>query len=217
MSDSNSHKPFAGNTLIYSNRPPSAGSSGGAQMVIEATNPTWWVGPESVDNRLWNVMDEQERQTITVAQGPNNPQTNDYQVLTFPAPKALEDAQYKTISNEVLWPIAHSMKPNAKESLEQIEDAYFNGYLPYNELANNALRTFTEEKGLTANDRVWVHDYQCDNVPGMIYSRHIPWPSLEFLEETTFKSETGKDVPVIETSFFRDLIELGGNRALSTF
>lgn len=215
--DSQAPKPFSGRTLIYSNRPPSAGSSGGAQMVIEATNPTWWVGPESVDNRLWNVMEEQERQTITLAKGPNNVDTADYHVLTFPTPKALEDAQYKTISNEVLWPLAHSMKPNAKESLEQIEDAYFNGYLPYNELANNALRTFTEEKSLTANDRVWVHDYQCDNVPGMIYSRHIPWPSLEFLEETSFKSETGKDVPILETAFFRDLIELGGNRALSTF
>lgn len=210
-------KPFSGRTLIYSNRPPSAGASGGAQAVIEATNPTWWVGPESIDDRLWNVMEEQEREHITRAGSPNSEATADYEVLTFPTPKTLEDAQYRIISNEILWPLAHSMAPNTQETIEDIEAAYFNGYLAHNEIANVALRTLADDKQLSAQDRVWVHDYQCDNVPGMIYSRHIPWPSLEFQESVSFKDKTGKDVPLLETAFYRDLIELGSSRALMTF
>lgn len=211
------NKEFTGRTLIYSNRPPTAGSSGGAQQVIEATNPTWWIGPESTDNRMWNMMDHREREEITKAQSPNREEAPDYDVLTFPAPKSLEEAQYKTISNEILWPVAHSMKPTTSASVEKIEEAYFAGYLPHNDLANHAVRQLSEKNNITADDRIWVHDYQCDNVPGMIYSRHIPWPSLEFLESVSFKSEKGQDVPLLETNFYRDLIELGSARALSTF
>lgn len=211
------HPSFPGRTLIYSNRPPTAGASGGAQAVIEASNPTWWVGPEAVEDKFWNVMDENERTERKLHGDPDAAEKPDYDVQTFPTPKSLEEHQYKTISNEVLWPLAHSMMPNTDKSLEEIEAAYFDGYLSHNELANIALHDMADEYALTSDDRIWVHDYQCDNVPGMVYSRHIPWPSVDFLEGVTFRSESGKDVPITQTAFFRDFMELAGSRALSTF
>lgn len=214
MSDSSS---FKGRTLIYSNRPPTAGASGGAQAVIEASSPTWWVGPEAVADKIWNVMDEQERTERTLHGNPEAEEKPEYDVQTFPTPKSLEEQQYKTISNEILWPLAHSMPPNTDKTLEEIEAAYFDGYLPHNELANVALHDMAQEYALTSDDRIWVHDYQCDNVPGMVYSRHIPWPSVDFLESVSFKSENGQDVPLTATAFFRDFMELASGRALSTF
>lgn len=214
MSDSPS---FKGRTLIYSNRPPTAGASGGAQAVIEASSPTWWVGPEAVADKLWNVMDADERTERTLHGNPDAEEKPEYDVQTFPTPKSLEEHQYKTISNEILWPLAHSMPPNTDKTLEEIEAAYFDGYLTHNELANVALHDMAKKYNLTSDDRIWVHDYQCDNVPGMVYSRHIPWPSVDFLESVTFKSENGQDVPLPATAFFRDFMELASVRALSTF
>lgn len=207
---------FNGRTLIYSNRPPVAGASGGAQAVIEAASPTWWIGPAAVTDKFWNVMDVEERTTHTL-HGNDREEKAGYDVHTFPVPKSLEERQYKTISNEILWPLAHSMQPTTDKTAEEIEAAYYEGYVPHNELANVALRRMTEKFRLTGDDRIWVHDYQCDNVPGMLYSRHIPWPSVDFLETVSFPSRQGGNVPLLHTHFFRDFMELSNNRALSTF
>ncbi|MCH2545985.1 MAG: trehalose-6-phosphate synthase [Alphaproteobacteria bacterium] len=210
---------FGGRTLIYSNRPPTAGSSGGAQEVIEASNPTWWVGPEAVDDRLWHVMEEHEREAHTLHGDPDANEKPSYDVITFPTPKTLEQAQYKTISNEILWPVAHSIAPNSSKTIEEIENAYFNGYLPHNDLANIAIHHMIDEHQLTSDDRVWVHDYQCSNVPGMIYSNHIPWPSVDFLETVSFphKEPEEENVNLLDSTFYRDYIELASSRALATF
>lgn len=211
------HDTFGGRTLIYSNRPPTAGSSGGAQAVIEASNPTWWVGPEAVDDKFWNVMEEHEREVHRLHGNPDAEEKAGYDVLTFATPKSLEEAQYKTISNEILWPVAHSMQPNTDKTIEEIEDAYFHGYLPHNELGNLAIRNMVDEHGLDATDRIWVHDYQCTNVPGMVYSSHIPWPGVEFLETVSFPSRSGQEVKLLDSNFFHDYIELMSSHALSTF
>lgn len=210
-------KAFAGRTLIYSNRPPTAGSSGGAQQVIEASNPTWWVGPEAIDDKFWNVMDPAERELHELHADADSNAKPSYDVLTFATPKSLEEAQYKTISNEILWPLAHSMKPNTDKTIEEIEDAYFDGYLTHNEIANVAIHNMVKEHQLTSADRIWVHDYQCTNVPGAIYSSHIPWPSVDFLESVTLPSKTGTEVQLIDSNFYHDYIELMSGRALTTF
>jgi trehalose-6-phosphate synthase len=213
MSDS---QEFSGRTLIYSNRPPTAGASGGAQAVIEASNPTWWVGPETVRDKFWNVMDEEERQVHTL-HGTEREEKASYDILTFATPQTLETAQYKTISNEILWPVAHSMQPNTDKTIEEIEQAYFDGYILHNELANVAIRKLVDEQQLTSDDRIWVHDYQCNNVPGAIFSNHIPWPSIDFLESVTFPDKKGEKVCLLDTNFYRDHIELMSGRALTTF
>lgn len=208
---------FNGRTLIYSNRPPTAGASGGAQAVIEASNPTWWVGPEAVRDKLWNAMDAEEREVHSLHGDADADEKGAYDVLTFATPKSLEEAQYKTISNEILWPLAHSMQPNTDKTMEQIEEAYFDGYLTHNELANVAIHNMVEEQGLTSDDRIWVHDYQCSNVPGAVYSSHIPWPSVDFLESVTLPSENGQDAALIDSPFYRDYIELMSGRAMASF
>lgn len=208
---------FSGRTIIHSNRPPTSGAAGGAQEVIEASSPTWWVGPQSVSNTVWDAMSQGERSARTLHGDPDADEKPNYDLQTFVVPDLLTDKQYKTISNEILWPLAHSMLPNTDKNLEEIEAAYFGGYLEHNELANNALRGMVEEYELTGDDRIWVHDYQCDNVPGTLYSRHIPWPSVEFLEGVELKTEKGDDVSLLDTHFFRDLVELSSSRVLSTF
>lgn len=185
--------------------------------MIEASNPTWWVGPEAVDDKFWNVMDSGEREAHQLHGDADSLAKPGYDVLTFSTPKSLEEAQYKTISNEILWPLAHSMKPNTDKTIEEIEEAYFNGYLPHNEIANVAVHNMVKEHQLTSADRVWVHDYQCTNVPGAIYSSHIPWPSVDFLESVTLPSKSGAEVKLIDSNFYHDYIELMSGRALSTF
>lgn len=208
MADSND----SSRILIYSNNPPIDKPSGGAQEVIKAAKPTWWVGPEVVADAKWQTMDQHQREARTTRQKP------DYVVETFTAPEHLKQRQYTTIANEILWPLAHSMPPNTDKTVEELEAAYFEGYLSFNELANVALHDMAEKHELTADDKIWVHDYQCSNVPGMIYSRHIPWPSLNFLESVSFPSEQGAEpVKLLDTHFYRDFLELTGARALVTF
>lgn len=203
---------MSGRTLIYSNRPPISGASGGAQAVIEAANPTWWIGPKPVSNQEWDAIPHGTRDTRH-----SHMTDTMYGVESFSTPKTLEDAQYITIANEILWPLAHSMQPTCSETIEEIEAAYHHGYLSHNELANVALAKAVEDFHLTNEDRIWVHDYQCANVPGMIFSNHIPWPSVDFLEAVTFKNAAGVDVPLFETSFYRDFIEVMNDHALLTF
>lgn len=209
---------FRGTSVIYSNRPPTAGASGGAQEVIAASNPTWWVGPQSVSKAIWKDMSPALRGARTLYGDQYADEKSGYDVQTFPVPEKYADPQYLLISNAVLWPLAHEKQPTINLPLEKIEEAYWGGYVPHNELANNALHSMVDEYGLTNHDRVWVHDYQCDNVPGTLYTRHIPWPSVEFLETVTFKTEDRKEaVSIFDTEFFRDMLELSSSRILSTF
>lgn len=214
---------FAGRTLVFNNRPPTAGASGGAQEVIEAVSLTWWIGPkgpEPVADDTWDAMSRLSKTLLTLETDSSREEKANYDVLTFPAPEVLQNRQYKTIANEILWPIAHSMQPTlaADVHYEDIEDAYWNGYIQFNELGANAIQGMIREHMLTAQDRIWVHDYQCDNVPGAIYTRHIPFPALEFLESVSFPKRDGSgNVPLLHTNFFRDIMELSVNRALMTF
>lgn len=213
-------KSFAGYTLVFSNRPPTAGASGGAQEVIEAVSTTWWIGPEkAVSDEFWDGMDLPSKAQLTLKTDSGSDPKANYDVLTFNAPNVLENRQYQTIANEILWPIAHSMQPTLADDVryEDIEDAYWNGYTRYNELGANAIREMVREHRLTAKDRIWVHDYQCENVPGAIYTRHIPFPALEFLESVSFPKRDGGNIPLLHTHFFRDIMELSANRALMTF
>lgn len=210
---------FAGRTLVFSNRPPTAGASGGAQEVIEAVSPTWWIGPEAISNLDWDKKSQLDRSTLSLKTDNSTEEKANYDVLTFSAPKTLEKRQYETIANEILWPAAHSIKPTLAGDVcyEDIENAYWNGYVRFNELGGNAIGQMVQEHNLTAKDRIWVHDYQCDNVPGAIYTRHCPFAELDFLESITFKKRDGSDIPLLEMPFFRDLMELSANRALMTF
>lgn len=209
---------FKGKGAVYSNRPPTAGASGGAQEVIAASKPTWWVGPETISTKIWNVLTPEERGARKLHGDPDAAEKPDYDVQTFFVPEVYADEQYKTISNEVLWPIAHSMLPNTDKTLEEIEEAYWGGYTRHNEIANNALRGMVEEYDLVNTDRIWVHDYQCENVPGTLYTRHIPFPTVDFLEkEALLTTESGDKVSILDTEFFRDIMELSSTRILSTF
>lgn len=210
---------FRGKGAIYSNRPPTAGASGGAQEVIAASKPTWWVGPESVSTKVWNALTFKERSARKVHGDPNAEEKSNYDVQTFLVPEVFADEQYKTIANEILWPVAHSMSPNTDKTLEEIEAAYWGGYVRHNEIANNALRGMVDEYNLTNTDRIWVHDYQCENVPGTLYTRHIPFPTVDFLEseDAQFATASGEKVSILDTEFFRDIMELSSTRILSTF
>lgn len=206
--------------MVYSNRPPFE-QSGGALQVINATGPDVWVGPNDVaDDAFLNAQDALATTTHTHNK---NGVPFPYSIVTGNTPDTLQHDQYNTISNSLLWAIYHSKKPNTGEmTIKEIENAYFNGYLAYNQLGQHALektaqeRRFDESKG----DYVWVHDYQCDNVPGQIYSRHIPFPTLSFLAsgEASFPTGNGNErVNILETAFFRDLMENATTRTLSTF
>ena len=99
------------------------------------------------------------------------------------------DYYYEGFSNETLWPLFH----------------YFPSYTTYDPIQWDYYRKVNEKfaeailKFATANDIIWIHDYQLCLVPQFIRSRnpelsigyfnHIPFPSYEVFRALPWRAE----------------------------
>lgn len=161
------------------------------------------------------------------------PSLNGVAVQTFKVPEHYYQQQYEVYANGILWPVMHSrdltfnfepasglvrralQKALGKQEADKVngyrfpfpsqvaEDAYRNGYKPLNELGNAAIKKLKQNGTIRYNDLFWVHDYQCVNVEGEFFSRHTPFPSIEYLEKVEFSD--GKKL--LDTGSFQDYMQ----------
>ncbi len=85
-------------------------------------------------------------------------------------------------------------------------------YKELNELGNQAIAQLRKNGEISGHDVVWVHDYQCANAKGDIYSFHIPFPSLEFLQKVKVN-----DKDILASEYFPDLLQQMANHQVMTF
>ena len=180
--------------------------SGGVQEIIEASNPRYWMGPMAVSDAVWEKMSEEERATpVVYYTGKDVP----YDVIGVPVPESvLKKMHYNDISNGIFWPVAHSRQPDIQLPLESLDRSYFEGYTKFSQIMAMAIQKVengttlayhsdtvlegapktVDIERLQPRDSVWVHDYQCANVPENLYSWHIPWPGPEYPHATMLQS-----------------------------
>ena len=96
---------------------------------------------------------------------------------------------YEGFSNEVLWPVFHYMVTYAR-----FEQIYWDAYQKVNQ-------KFTEacEAAFTAEDKIWIQDYQLLTLSGMLrnkfkeatigFFQHIPFPSYEIFRLIPWREE----------------------------
>ncbi len=100
-----------------------------------------------------------------------------YEVPSVDLPEAVQRGFYLGVSNDVLWPLLHSLPPTLR-----VGEAPWEAYEAANRaFAEVALRHSTEE------DLVWVHDYHLMRVPALLRAErprarigwfcHVPWPA----------------------------------------
>lgn len=157
-------------------------------------------------------------------------------VYTFPVPRSLHNAHYRMTSNALIWPVMHStdstMLTNPKQALNKSHtpsyhyahkdmqgisrdpEQDYNLYKALNDLGNGAIKQLRRRHVIRSSDPVWVHDYQCVNIKGDIYSHHIPFPPLGYLKQVT----VGKDkTPLLKTDLFKSYIKEIASHRLITF
>ncbi|MDG1286948.1 MAG: hypothetical protein P8P30_05210 [Rickettsiales bacterium] len=220
--------------------------SGGMGVVAKATGAKTLFGanPTGVDDDLWNRHSLYNSRGAYVSKEVAEGQ--EFEIINFDVPESARKMHYD-FSNEIIWPLMHSMKIETSCTVDEIEDLY-TGYMYYNDLQNKALADYstgnlTDKAGqpLTTKrepldpkkDQMWVHDYQSINVPGTAFSWHIPFPTLEHFQQTTFeggkRDEQGEyevdengikkvfEIPILETGFFNDYIGSLANIPLKSF
>ncbi len=161
------------------------------------------------------------------------PSLNGVAVQTFKVPEHYAQQQYEVFANGILWPVMHSrdltfnfepsrglvrralQKALGKQGADKVngyrfpfpsqaaESAYWEGYKRLNNLGNQAIRKLKEDGTIRYDDLFWVHDYQCVNVEGEFFSRHTPFPSIDYLEQVEFSD--GKKL--LDTSSFQDYMQ----------
>ncbi|KAI3381750.1 hypothetical protein SNEBB_009114 [Seison nebaliae] len=213
-------------TIVYTNRAPSGEIVGGLVRVILDSSITTWIAPACPPLTLdqWHK-ELEERSLIRKGNLIEN-----CQIYTYPVPQQLYESHYKFISNKILWPIFHSVDTRIltlenEESLhailqddtrkivfphsaDEIVKNYLN-YLKFCGLSNMAVKKFYEKDSTHDNlDRIrWIHDYQAIPVDGEILASHTPIPSIEYLKRVEFNNGKAKKVNLLDTLFFRNLLE----------
>jgi hypothetical protein len=103
-------------------------------------------------------------------------------------------------------------KDNYDYKYEGDPAADYASYKEFNDLGNQAMRKLKEMGEITDEDLQWVHDYQCTNVAGDVYSQHPPFPPFSFLEQVKVNGEK-----LLETEYFKDYIRQLADHDTLTF
>ncbi len=182
--------------------------------------------PESLANAQYNV----------IANGVLWPVFHSMDPETYQNPSSMfNDVEQE--KQEYLFDLRHTPQfqkatqadQSVSTSLEYVEQAY-SQFKEFNGLANIALDRLKHDlpvmdngepskaELITDRDTLWVHDYQCIDVPGGIFSRHTPFPSLDYLKKVTFENGEGQEaMPLLETDFFNDYIQNRTQNGLISF
>jgi trehalose-6-phosphate synthase len=216
--------------VIYRNG--TAAGIGGAKKVIESLPMKVWLSPQQVDAEHPAVPDSEwkqdEKHEVVELNAKELGGKKPYRAFTFPVSESLYKAQYKKIANELIWPIFHSMDADAlidplsviSPHHRQNYDFPYQGspdddyglYRQFNECGAKAYKQLRQRGIVKDEDLVWVHDYQCVNMPGDIYTHHTPFPPLDFLRKVTINRK-----PLLEYGFFREYIKDMLGHGLLTF
>jgi len=183
--------------------------SGGMAVVVKATSPTMLFGVHS------NNQTSKTAPLVDFVQESENDFTTGFCHVS----KAIKQQHYR-FSNNLLWPLAHSMPIPKNITAVKLEEL-FADYMRYCDQQNTALLTYAEgERKLTAQDQIWVHDYQSVGVTGSVFSWHIPFPKLDYLQQTEIahsKEQPHTRTSLINTKVFAQYMALFGTAALITF
>lgn len=213
--------------MIYSNRPPRE-LAGGAVKVIAGLPVKVWVGPSDkpTPDDVWEKMSDAEKNKLEERTMEFHGKT--FKVFEFPYPKSLQEAQYTRFSNELIWPMFHSMDADSLTEPTKLAnpthrknfDYQYNGdpdkdwelYKQFNELGNNAVQQLKKRGEVTDKDLLWVHDYQNTSVKGDIYSAHSPFPPKAFVEKMTVNGK-----PALSYDFLQNYVKEVASHPTITF